>query len=113
MRKTKPGFYFFVLTCFVDKTKNKVCACVARYSDITALVACVGRYRLLRQWAGPPCHGCKFWWAKPRPSGGGEAVVIKTFASKKGDDSAWGTFAREWGVLKYLQVWELMMLVLG
>lgn len=66
----------------------------------------LGRYRLLRQWAPPPRDGSELWWAKPRPGGGGEAVVVKTVAGETSDERAWDTFAREWGVLKYLQVWS-------
>lgn len=75
-----------------------------RYDLLCHRSTCVRRYRLIRPWAATPHNGSELWWAKPRPSGGGEAVVVKTLA-KKSDERAWAIFAREWAVLKYLQVW--------
>ena len=68
---------------------------------------------MLRQWAAPAPDGRELWWAKPRPGGGGEAVVVKVLAAENSDERGWGAFAREWGVLSYLQVWGRSMPVLG
>ncbi|CBN75556.1 hypothetical protein Esi_0128_0039 [Ectocarpus siliculosus] len=61
------------------------------------------RYRLLRPWTTSPLDDSELWWAKPRLSGSGTAVVVKVLADGKRDATGWEAFIREWGVLKYLQ----------
>ncbi|CAN0469518.1 unnamed protein product, partial [Ectocarpus sp. 12 AP-2014] len=61
------------------------------------------RYRLLRPWTTSPLDESELWWAKPRLSGSGTAVVVKVLADGKRDATGWEAFIREWGVLKYLQ----------
>ncbi|CAM9456977.1 unnamed protein product, partial [Ectocarpus fasciculatus] len=61
------------------------------------------RYRLLRPWTTSPHDESELWWAKPRLSGSGTAVVVKVLADGKRDATGWEAFIREWGVLKYLQ----------
>ncbi len=91
------SFLSFLLQLLLVPTPGKMCC----------------RYRLLRPWAASPRgHGSELWWAKPRLPGAGQAVVVKAVAAgrrrreeEEGDDeAAWEAFAREWGVLKYLQV---------
>ncbi|CAN0052984.1 unnamed protein product, partial [Scytosiphon promiscuus] len=60
-------------------------------------------YRVLRLWTKISHEDSELWWAKPRMDGNRRAVVVKVAAEGSDSEESWKDFAREWGVLKYLQ----------